>query len=279
MSSSRRKFLCDTLTLATTAGIAGAGLTGCTESKRSERKSIAKGASPAIFTSSNQRLNAGFEWATQQALAFVNRGDPVGDWYEAALPNRQAFCMRDTSHQSNGASVLGLSDVTKNMLTKFVAGISESKDWCTFWEIDKLDRPAPVDYNNDQDFWYNLPANFDLIDCCWRQYLWTGDVDYLNHPLFEQFYQRSVTDHVRIWDRTGNGIMDSAADQSRRGIASYDEALTNLQTASDQIIFQALGYNAYANILDIKGHHSQAQQLRAEAQRLSNIYNQEYCVG
>src|SRR5208283_3524814 len=72
-----------------------------------------------VFESSDQRLAAGFEWAKRQALAYVFHGDPVGDWYEAALPNRQAFCMRDVSHQSAGAQVLGLAPVTANLLRKF----------------------------------------------------------------------------------------------------------------------------------------------------------------
>jgi len=27
-----------------------------------------------------------------------------------------------------------------------------------------MEPTAPVDYKSDADFWYNLPANFDIID-------------------------------------------------------------------------------------------------------------------
>lgn len=54
------------------------------------------------------------------ALSYVHDGsDPVGYWYEAALPQREAFCMRDVSHQSVGAQILGLAEHNKNMFGKF----------------------------------------------------------------------------------------------------------------------------------------------------------------
>ena len=134
------------------------------------------------FSCSDPKLTQAFQWAKEQALAYAFEGDPVGKWYEAALPGREAFCMRDTAHQATGAHFLGLAEHTYNMLYKFAVNISPSRDWCSFWEIDRHDRPAPVDYTDDTDFWYNLPANFDVLDCCYRQYCWTGDRRYLEDP-------------------------------------------------------------------------------------------------
>jgi len=59
--------------------------------------------------SSDQELVQAFDWAKKQALSYVFDGDPVGPWYEAALPGRRAFCMRDVSHQAAGAQALGLA--------------------------------------------------------------------------------------------------------------------------------------------------------------------------
>lgn len=70
------------------------------------------------------------------------------------------------------------------MFTQLVKNISEEKDYCTYWEINKDNKPAPVDYENDQDFWYNLNANFDLLDASFRLYLWTGNETYIKDPLF-----------------------------------------------------------------------------------------------
>ena len=127
----------------------------------SARKPVA---SPLEFSSSLPALNQVFAWAKGQALAYVFTGDPVGDWYEAALPKREAFCMRDVSHQAAGANALGLAAINKNLFRKFAVNISEAKDWCTYWEINRHDKPAPIDYRNDKEFWYNLPANFDVLD-------------------------------------------------------------------------------------------------------------------
>src|SRR5215204_3339035 len=100
------------------------------------------------LSSIDETLNRGWEWAVAQAMDYVRAGDPVGDWYEAALPGRNAFCMRDVAHQSAGAQALGLRQETKNMLLRFAENIAESRDWCTYWEITGDNQPAPVDYTS-----------------------------------------------------------------------------------------------------------------------------------
>jgi hypothetical protein len=157
--------------------------------------------------SSDARLVQSFNWAKQQAMAYVFDGDPVGPWFEAALPGRRAFCMRDVSHQVAGAQALGLSKYTHNMLRRFAENISASKAWCSYWEINYLNRPAPIDFKNDDAFWYNLPANFDVLDACYRMYLWTGDRTYIEDPVFLNFYSHSVTDYVSQWDLGVDRVM------------------------------------------------------------------------
>lgn len=187
------------------------------------------------MNSSNTNLNVALEWARRQSLAYAFSGDPVGDWYEAALPGREAFCMRDVSHQSMGAHALGLAAHTRNMLAKFAENISESKDRCSFWEIDRYNRPAPVDYHDDAEFWYNLPANFDVLDACYRMYVWTGDRSYFSDRSFANFYKRTVHDYVDRWDlgldriMTRQRIMNMLGRpdpthrfQRSRGIPSYE---------------------------------------------------------
>lgn len=144
------------------------------------------------FTCGDKLLNDGFAWAKQQALAYSHEGDLVGDWYEAALPNRQSFCMRDVAHQCMGAEALGLHPHNKNMLLRFAQSIAESRDFCSFWEIDSDYRPTRVDYTNDSDFWYNLPANFDLMDACWRVFRRTGDPLLTHSSDFTRFYDMSI---------------------------------------------------------------------------------------
>ncbi|WBW99084.1 hypothetical protein [Oceanirhabdus sp. W0125-5] len=226
--------------------------------------------------SSNKEIVHGFKWAKLQALEYVRFGDPVGAWYEAALPERDAFCMRDTAHQSTGAQILGLQVHTKNMLKKFAANISESRDWCSYWEINKDDLPAPVDYKSDEIFWYNLPANFDVLDCCYRQYLWTGDEDYIQDSIFLNFYKRTVEEYVKSWDINNDGIMEHKGECPYRGIPSYLEFQVGeygILAASDQIAAQYAGYHAYSKIQSLRNNFLEANEYEKKAKVMKRIYN------
>lgn len=108
----------------------------------------------------------------------------------------------DASHQALDAHLLGLQEHTRNVLHKFAVNISDSRDWCSFWEINRYDQPAPVDYHNDRDFWYNLPDDFDVLNACYRMYLWSHDDTYLQDAGFVEFHRRAVTDYVTRWDLT-----------------------------------------------------------------------------
>jgi hypothetical protein len=143
------------------------------------------------ISTSDTKLKETFDWAKNMALSYAHDGnDPVGRWYEAALPGREAFCMRDVSHQSIGGEILGLSPHNFNMMVKFAANISESKDWCSYWEINRYDKPAPADYADDKQFWYTLTASPDVIQTCYRLYNWTGNKAYLSNPVLNNFYEK-----------------------------------------------------------------------------------------
>jgi len=226
--------------------------------------------------SSNSTLVEGFNWAKKQALDYIHFDDPVGLWYEAALPGRNAFCMRDVSHQSTGAHLLGLSSFNKNMLKKFAENISETRDWCSYWEINKDNLPAPVDYKNDEDFWYNLPANFDILDCCYRQYLWTGDSDYINDEVFLNFYKRTVEDYVKCWDINNDGLLEYKGSCPYRGIPSYLEdqvGIIKIKSASDMLSAHYAGYLAYSKIQSLRGNLDAAKKHEEKANFIRNLFN------
>ena len=233
-------------------------------------------------------LAARFKWATSQALEYAHdENDPVGKWYEAALPDREAFCMRDVSHQSQGAHYLGLKDHTKNMLFKFAENIAESRDWCTYWEINRYNQPAPVDYANDNEFWYNLPANFDVLIACFRQYQLTGDSDYLNHPVFVNFYNRTMRDYILAWDLDIASVMNrnrfmnlaqpldsSYSFHVSRGLPSYAEGEPlRLYLGADLFCLQYQAYQAYEKILSLNGLNIKVDSLQIVAQGLKEWYN------
>ncbi len=233
------------------------------------------------FQSSDADLNDLFDWSKNQALAYAFDDDPVGLWYEASLPGREAFCMRDVSHQSMGAHILGLAEYTKNMLRKFAENISESRDWCSYWEIDRYGNPAVVDYSDDASFWYNLPANFDVMDCCYRMYLWTGDRTYINDPVFLNFYKRTVDDYAERWDLSLEKIMkrqrimniqDTVGGVNRfqlaRGIPGYDEGDPGFVVALDLLVTLHAGYRAYSRMMMLHGEEEKAEKFLNKAEEV-----------
>jgi Bacterial alpha-L-rhamnosidase 6 hairpin glycosidase domain len=228
---------------------------------------------------SDASLVNGFQWAKSQALSYVFEGDPVGPWYEAALPGRHAFCMRDTAHQSAGAQILGLAAFNENMLRRFAENISASRDWCSYWEINKNNVPAAVDYVNDRDFWYNLPANFDVLDACHRQFLWTGNRVYLD-PVFMNFYSRTVTDYVKKWDMNGDGLLEHLPQYGHRGIASYDEQhIPQMMVGADLVAAQYAAYRDYARIALLVADKLQAEEFQAKAEHLKSLYSAQWWSG
>ncbi len=212
------------------------------------------------FASSDTALQNSFYRAKELALSYKgNPSDPVGPWYEAALPSRQAFCIRDVSHQSIGAEILGLSAENKNMLTHFVSNISASKDWCTYWEMNKFGKPAPEDYRNDNEFWYNLNANFELVYACWRMYQWTGDKAYINSPVFKRFFTATLTSYITRWKLEADSLLKrppylnapvpfNVKDYFHRcrGIPSYYEARDDIKMGIDLIAAIARAYKSCA---------------------------------
>lgn len=227
--------------------------------------------------SSDTQLVKSFKWAKQQAMAYVFDGDPVGPWYEAALPGRRAFCMRDVSHQVAGAQALGLSKYTHNMLRRFAENISASKDWCSYWEINYLNRPAPIDFKSDAEFWYNLPANFDVLDACFRMYLWTGDRSYIEDSVFVHFYDHTVREYVSRWDLSPDRIMtrnNNVQGQSFfRGDPSYEESRRDLVLGVDLLATQYAGYRSYAAIQAIRGDDSLAKTYLRSASDVKVLIN------
>lgn len=232
----------------------------------------ATAAEPAGFRSTDTTLQNTFDWAREMAMKYVHTaGDPVGPWYEAALPGRDAFCMRDLSHQAVGAAILGLDAHNLNMLAKVAANISESKDWCSYWETDRLDRPAPCDYANDKEFWYNLPANFDVMRACNALYEWTADPAYVASPVFVDFYRHTAHDYADRWALGPDSIMNRRrfmntpepfntknAFHTCRGLPSYAENFSGITVAIDLVGALKTGYLAYAALAEADGNQSEA---------------------
>ena len=220
--------------------------------------------SPLRLSTSDPQLQRAFDWAKNQALHYVSSGqDPVKDWYEAALPGRNAFCMRDVAHQVMGAEALGLSAQNKNMLRRFAQGISQTKDWAGYWEIDREGKPSTADYVSDDDFWYNLPANFDVMNAALRMFMWTGDSAYTTDPVFLNFYRSTVTDYIHRWQLEPRNVVSRPRIMNRhlasgkfveaRGIPGYTEERKDFNLGSDLLAAEYRALRLYGELLRMRG--------------------------
>lgn len=251
-------------------------LYSCTSSS-DKSPDLLKGVSDSIrITSSDSGLVSIFNWARETSNGYVGSdNDPVGPWYEAALPKREAFCIRDVSHQCIGAEILWQGKQNLNMFRKFVENISEEKDFCTYWEINRYNKPAPVDYSSDQDFWYNLNASFDIIDACFKLYKWTGNIAYINDEAFDSFFQLTLNQYVERWQLQPDKIMDRPALMNlkpstikykyARGIPSYDESQDDLTVSGDLLGMIYNGFRKYAEILRLRNLTELSEQYNKKA--------------
>jgi hypothetical protein len=225
-----------------------------------------------IFHSDDKALETAFQRAKTMALSYKGKpGDAVGSWYESALPPRFAFCMRDVSHQALGGQVLGLHAENKNMLRLFAQHISKRKDWCTYWEINHNGKPAPEDYRNDREFWYNLNGSFDVINTCWKLYLWTGDREYIQGKAFQNFCDRTAHEFIAAWVLQPDSLLTRPSHPNApvpfnlddafhrcRGLPSYSEGVPNIKMGLDLVAAIYRGLTSYAEMLQVRGDRKSA---------------------
>ena len=178
--------------------------------------------------------------------------------------------MRDVAHQAAGAHALGLAAWNYNMLHRFAENITAERGWCSLWEIDKFNRPCPADYRDDSYFWYNFPGNFDILACCFRQYLWTADPRYLNDPAFRFFYAKSVNEYVHHWDLDRDGLMEHYPHYGFRGIATYNEEVDDPKMGLDLLAAQSAAYTVYAHMLALENRPQDAAGYLAKAAALKS---------
>lgn len=172
------------------------------------------------------------------------------------------------------------------MFGKFMENISESKDWCTYWEINRFNRPTPENYLNDNDFWFNLNANFELLYACYRLYKWTGNETYIQHPAFDRFFRITLNEYLDKWQLTPEKIMSRPVYMNitpekirtnhfgeRRGLASYSDFEPDVCLGSDllAIIYQA--HRSYAEILTLRGQTEEAKPYYHRAAQYKEIFD------
>ena len=137
-------------------------------------------------------------------------------------------------------------------------------------------RPAPVDYKSDKDFWYNLTANFDVLDACWRQFLWTGDAAYVTDPAFLEFYRLTVGEYIEAWDKDGDGIPEHRPEYGYRGLGGYDEGPFSDRAlyGSDLIAAMGRAFDSYGRIRQTLGNREDGDPFFERAEGLRKHYEE-----
>ena len=140
--------------------------------------------SPLALASSDAQLVEAFSWASRQASAYAFEGDAVGPWFEAALPGREAFCMRDVAHQAMGAHALGMQAHLRNMLRRFAENVTDARDWCSLWEIDRHNRPGARRLpERPATSGTTCRPTSTCSTPAYRMFLWSGDPAYVRDPV------------------------------------------------------------------------------------------------
>jgi hypothetical protein len=182
------------------------------------------------------------------------------------------------------------------MLGRFAASVDEKRDWASYWEIDGEGRPSSADYVSDADFWFNLPANFDVLDAIVRMWRWTGDDTYRDDPRFREFFRRTVKDCVTRWQlqpekilhrpRIANQRLESGRFVHSRGIPSYSEGPKDFIFGADLLAAEYRGLRSFQEIavtpqdkaLAVSAQ-SAADQIQQLLERIAWSQSQQHYLG
>lgn len=243
------------------------------------------------------KLEKAFQWAVGKALSYVQTGktgvvdahernrEGVGKVqyipsYWAGYTWRSAFYSRDFCHQAAGAHLLGLQSENLSMLRAFAGTANANRKWYPLWALNFDASPFKLDYAGDHSFVREVPAVFELVEQCYRLYLWTGDRTYLDDPVLQTYCAKAVTDFIELHDtRIPNGVAEGdGSGDIFRGTATYNEIRSPLIEAGDGIACQYQALSAYAQLLAARGQAQEAAAFTRRAAQLKALFNTQWGV-
>lgn len=246
---------------------------------------------------SHPKLERAFAWAIGKALSYVQTGKTgVVDGHErqragtgqvkyipsywAGYTWRTAFYSRDFCHQAAGAHLLGLQEENWSMLRAFAGTATAGRKWYPLWALNFDGSPFRLDYGGDDSFVREVPAVFELVEQCHRQYLWTGNPAYARDPVLWDFCTQAVTEFIRLHDtRIPNGVAEGdGSGDIFRGCATYNEIRSPLIEAGDGIACEYQALLAYARLLAVRGDAAQAATFEKRADELRRLFNTQWGV-
>lgn len=245
--------------------------------------------------SSNEYLEDTFNWAAHKMDQFVmtgkhglvnkdeNRPNGTGEAdyepsYWAGYYDRSAYYSRDFVHQATGGQIAGLEEENYNMFETFTENCTEARKYYTLWCFNFDGTPHTIDYSSDDRFVREVPAQFELVEKAYKQYLWSGDERYISDEMFE-FYTNVMTKYVELHDTNGNGVAEGTGKGIFDGSASYNERGGEpLLEAGDSIGSQYQATLAYAGILKARGDDQGAEEWYQKAADLKKYFNENWSV-
>ena len=251
------------------------------------------------IVTSNKKLEAAFNWARDKALSYVQTGksgvvdkherDSPGTGNVAYIPcywagytSRTAFYSRDYCHQATGAHLLGLQQENLSMLKAFAATSTEGRKWFPLWALNFDGSAFKLDSPKDDYFVREVPAVFELVEQCYRQFMWTGNPEYLNDPTLWNFCKNAVSDFIELHDtRIPNGVAEGdGSGDIFRGSATYNEieSDTPLIESGDGIACQYQALLSYSKMLALKGDERKAKDFARRAERLKSFFKDKWGV-
>ena len=136
-----------------------------------------------------------------------------------------------------------------------------------------------MDYRNDNSFVREVPAVFELVEQCYRQYLWTGNPEYLTNGVLSEFCAKAVTDFIRLHDtRIPNGVAEGdGSGNIFRGVATYNEIHSPMIEAGDGIACQYQALLSYSELLALLGDEK-SKVFSQKASQLKSFFNTAWGV-
>ncbi|MBO5160552.1 MAG: hypothetical protein J6B94_13410 [Lachnospiraceae bacterium] len=249
-----------------------------------------------VLESSNSNLADTFNWAANKIDQFVVTGTKNGiinksesgagsigeDYipsYWAGYFDRTAFYSRDFVHQATGAQIAGLADENYSMFSAFAKECTEARKWYTVWALNFDGSVYSLDYNNENSFVREVPAQFELVEKAYKQYLWSGDERYITDETLWNFYTNVMTKYIETHDGNGNGVAQEVGTGIFNGSATYNErGGRQVIEAGDSIGSQYQATLAYAGMLKARGENEEAEEWYQKAADLKEYFNDTWSV-
>lgn len=265
--------------------------------------SVKEGRKVVTITSDNETLEDGFNWAANKTEQFVMTGKtgkvtPPSNYphgyddlnnveyipsYWAGYYNRTAFYARDFVHQAVGAQVVGLAEENFSMFKAYAESCTEEGGWWTQWALNFDGKtPYSADWWSATNFLHELPAQFELVEKAYQQYLWSGDDRYITDEALWDMYTHIMIDFVASHDSNGNGIAEAIDPEGFKSsvlMCSYNERSGRpLLESGDAFGAQYQATLAYAAMLKYRGEEEASAQWYEKAADMLNYFNNEWSI-